>query len=218
MRTIIQIINQEYGKEALAIFRKWENLNMKMCNDENHRRFSLRCLGNGIIPVSIRLKNHVRTQRSDNIIHKAERCLLNERIREVNMTLNKLKHDTYMYQNKLSAIISEDLIKQSTEFIKEHREARHKTVMALVVIDKKDYILKINQLLEDRNTYRLLKMDPTNKDKNRLVNILRRIKSEGRLEEGTYKKMYPTGASSPKLYGLPKIHKKDIPLRPIVSS
>ena len=30
--------------------------------------------------------------------------------------------------------------------------------------------------------------------------------------------MYPTGASVPKLYGLPKIHKKNIPLRPIVSS
>ena len=25
MGTIIQIINREYGKEALAIFRKWEN-------------------------------------------------------------------------------------------------------------------------------------------------------------------------------------------------
>ena len=128
MRTIIQIINQEYGKEALPIFRKWENLNMKMCNYENHRRFSLRCLGNGIIPVSIRLKNHVRTQRSDNIRHKAERSLLNERIREVYMTLNRLKHDTYMYQNKLSGI-SENLMKQSIEFIKEHREARHKTIM-----------------------------------------------------------------------------------------
>ena len=45
------------------------------------------------------------------------------------MTLNRLKHDTYMYQNKLSGIISEDLLKQSTDFIKEHREARHKTVM-----------------------------------------------------------------------------------------
>ena len=87
-----------------------------------------------------------------------------------------------------------------------------------MVIDKKDYIQKMNQLLEDNNTYRLLKMDPTNKNKNRLINILRRIKSEGRLEEGTYKKMYPTGASSPKLYGLPKIHKKDIPLRLVVSS
>ena len=51
-----------------------------------------------------------------------------------------------------------------------------------------------------------------------MINILRSIKSEGRLEDHTYKKMYPTGASSPKLYWLPKIHKKDIPLRPIVSS
>ena len=51
-----------------------------------------------------------------------------------------------------------------------------------------------------------------------MINILRRIKSGGRLEEGSYKKMYPTEASSPKLYGLPKIHKNDIPLRPIVSS
>ena len=93
------------------------------------RRFLLRCLGNGIIPVSIRLKNHVRTQRSDNIIHKAERSLLNKRIREVNITLDKLKHDTYMYQTKLAAIISEYLMKQSIEFMKEHRESRHKTVM-----------------------------------------------------------------------------------------
>ena len=90
--------------------------------------------------------------------------------------------------------------------------------VALVVIDKIDYTKKMNQLLEDKHTYRLLKMDPTNKQKNRLINILRRIKSEGRLEESTYKKMYPTGTSSPKLYGLPKIHKKEIPLRPIVSS
>ena len=30
--------------------------------------------------------------------------------------------------------------------------------------------------------------------------------------------MYPTGAVPPKFYGLPKIHKRDIPLRPIVSS
>ena len=30
--------------------------------------------------------------------------------------------------------------------------------------------------------------------------------------------MYPTGAGAPKFYGLPKIHKQDTPLRPIVSS
>ena len=125
MRTIIQIINREYGKEALAIFRKWENLNMKTCNYQNHRRFSLRCLGNGIIPVSIRLKNNVRTQRSDNIIQRAKRSLLNERIREVNITLDWLKHDTYMHESKLSAIISQDHMVECKEFIKEHKEQRH---------------------------------------------------------------------------------------------
>ena len=30
--------------------------------------------------------------------------------------------------------------------------------------------------------------------------------------------MYPTGAVSSKFYGLPKVHKPDIPLKPIVSS
>ena len=34
-----------------------------------------------------------------------------------------------MYQTKLSAIISEDLMKKSIELIKDHRESRHKIVM-----------------------------------------------------------------------------------------
>ena len=85
-------------------------------------------------------------------------------------------------------------------------------------MDKKDYIQKMKQLLDDNNTYRPLKMDPTNRQKNRLIKIMRSMKTEDRLEDHTYKKMYPTRASSPKLYGVPKIHKRNIPLRPIVSS
>ena len=38
------------------------------------------------------------------------------------------------------------------------------------------------------------------------------------MNEATYKKVYPTGAGIPKFYGLPKIHKAGVPLRPIVSS
>ena len=38
------------------------------------------------------------------------------------------------------------------------------------------------------------------------------------MNEDTYKKMYPTGAGILKFYGLPKIHKAGVPLRPIVSS
>ena len=88
-----------------------------------------------------------------------------------------------------------NISKEEWKAIKELRADKDRLVVtadkgvALWVIDKKDYIQKVNQLLEDKNTYRPLKMDPTNKHKNRLINILRRIKSEGRLEEGTYKKM-----------------------------
>ena len=38
------------------------------------------------------------------------------------------------------------------------------------------------------------------------------------MNEDTYKKMCPTGAGIPKFYGLPKIHKAGVPLRPVVSS
>ena len=47
---------------------------------------------------------------------------------------------------------------------------------------------------------------------------MKKIKTEGGISEEKYKKMYPTGAGSPKFYGLPKIHKNETPLRPIVSS
>ena len=60
--------------------------------------------------------------------------------------------------------------------------------------------------------------DPTSKQKARLIKLLRNIKAQGGITEEQYKKMYPTGAGAPKFYGLPKIHKQDTPLRPIVSS
>ena len=96
---------------------------------KNHRRFSLRCLGNSIIPVSIRLKNNVRTYKSDCIIQKAERRLLNERIGKVNKILDWLKHDAYVYEVKLSAILNQDLMEECREFIAEHKETRHMQVM-----------------------------------------------------------------------------------------
>ena len=38
------------------------------------------------------------------------------------------------------------------------------------------------------------------------------------MDDATYRRLYPTGASPPKFYGLPKVHKSVMPLRPIVSS
>ena len=87
----------------------------------------------------------------------------------------------------------------------------------MVVIDKEDYINKSEELLQS-STYKVLTTDPTTKHKNKLISLLKSIKAEGGINESTYKRLYPTGAGTPKYYGLPKVHKKNIPLRPIVSS
>ena len=87
----------------------------------------------------------------------------------------------------------------------------------MVVMDRQDYINKANQLL-NQNTYKVISKDPTNTIKNKLINILKTIKTKSGLGTNIYKSMYPTGCVPPKFYGLPKIHKPDTPLRPIVSS
>ena len=92
----------------------------------------------------------------------------------------------------------------------------HKGV-AMVIMDRQDYINKANSLL-NQNTYRSIPWDPTTTIKNKLISILKRVKNQTGLDSLTYKSMYPTGCVPPKFYGLPKIHKPDNPLRPIVSS
>ena len=89
--------------------------------------------------------------------------------------------------------------------------------VSLVMMDKEEYIKKAQALL-DQPEYKSIPADPTTRYKNKLISILKSIKAEGGINEETYRRLYPTGASSPKFYGLPKVHKQWMPLRPIVSS
>ena len=89
--------------------------------------------------------------------------------------------------------------------------------VAMVVMDRKEYIDKVEGLLAQL-AYKTINSDPTNKLKAKLIQKLKRIKRKTNMEEGMYRTMYPTSCTASKFYGLPKIHKTGIPLRPIVSS
>ena len=89
--------------------------------------------------------------------------------------------------------------------------------VALVVMDRQEYIKKAGALLEDTSTYMPIPTDPTIKLKNRSINILKKMKTESEWITPTWGCILQ-GVSAPKFYGLPKIHKKDVPLRPNVSS
>ena len=87
----------------------------------------------------------------------------------------------------------------------------------MVVMDREDYIRKAEELL-DQPAYKPIPTDPTTKCKNKLISLLKTIKTEGGINDVIYRMIYPTGAGSPKFYGLPKVHEEGMPLRPIVSS
>ena len=80
----------------------------------------------------------------------------------------------------------------------------------MVVMNKEEYIKKAEELL-NQPTYKILSADSTNRQKNKVINLLKTIKAEGGISEETYKRLYPIGAGSPKFYGLPKSTKKGPP-------
>ena len=358
-----------------------------MADFANHRRFTLRCLAEDLIPVSIRLKQNIKTPRGLQIIKKAERALLNERIRSINNTLNMLSSQKDTCMKELERSINEEWMAECKAFIEVGRENQHlktlrrqkdkfhkllykkqekegrctcllgihndhhsnptrqnnshiqtgeennsdqennnprgedkipetkentwvknlsnsaltkdqiralahrpnyaivpqcpptgeyiiaienvcnqlpqgkaeelrgeiKSVLknirpprpnitqeerkaieelrkddtkmiltadkgvSMVVMNRDDYHQKAEALLQE-SAYRNITSDPTNKYKNKLIGLLKSIKTGGGINETIYKKLYPTGAGSPKFYGLPKLHKESTPLRPIVSS
>ena len=71
--------------------------------------------------------------------------------------------------------------------------------MAVVVLERKEYIEKAENLLMEP-AYRTIDRDPTNKLKAKLITILKRINRETGMEEDMYKAEYPTSCTSQVLW------------------
>ena len=87
---------------------------------------------------------------------------------------------------------------------------------ASVVMDTDTYRTKTSTLIEN-GPYQLLNKDPTDRLTRKLSEKLLTLKRNGDLTEAVYNKIRPRHKQPPRIYGLPKLHKADIPLRPIVS-
>ena len=87
---------------------------------------------------------------------------------------------------------------------------------ASVVMDTATYQAKISTLIEN-GPYQLLNKDPTDRLTRKLSEKLLTLKRNGHLSEAVYNKIRPRHKQPPRIYGLPKIHKADVLLRPIVS-
>ena len=83
-------------------------------------------------------------------------------------------------------------------------------------MDKQQYHDKALSLLNDKSTYAALNCNPTSRTQRKLHKLLD-FKNAVKISDHTYKMLYSSDGLCPRFYGLPKIHKPGIPLRPIVS-
>ena len=99
-----------------------------------------------------------------------------------------------------------NIMREEAKAIQEVKRGKERVILtadkgvSMVVMDKEEYIQKSEELLH-QPSYKELPSDPTTKHKNRLISILKSIKSEGGIDNTTYKRLYPMGAGSPKYYG-----------------
>jgi len=87
-----------------------------------------------------------------------------------------------------------------------------------VIMDRKDYVCKMTRMLEDNDTYKPLNSNPLQKMNSKINNLIKSWYDSKVIDDWTHKCLKCTNGNLPRCYGLPKIHKKDVPLRIVVSS
>nr|XP_054772286.1 uncharacterized protein LOC129280268 [Lytechinus pictus] len=89
---------------------------------------------------------------------------------------------------------------------------------ATVIMDQDVYDDKIEDILQDKDTYSKLNRDPTPANERRINQQLLTLHRSEALPKALYFQLRSSSAKSPILFGQPKIHKPNTPLRPIIST
>ena len=84
-------------------------------------------------------------------------------------------------------------------------------------MNKEDYAGEMEKILNG-DDYEMVKTNPTPKLEKKLNNMLKGQWEAMEINRIGYDRLRATYSATPKLYGVPKIHKPEVPLRPIVSS
>jgi len=91
----------------------------------------------------------------------------------------------------------------------------------VVIVNKSGYIKKMGYILDDKtkclNKGGVDVHSNTTKSEQKVQKLLLDLVQQTILARDVYDRVRPTGSQRPRMYGLPKTHKENIPLRPILS-
>ena len=91
----------------------------------------------------------------------------------------------------------------------------------VVILKREDYVEKMNAILSQADKFEKIgsveSSDNTLQQERALQAFLLRARKNGHISKEVYERIRPVGASRPRMYGLPKLHKQGVPMRPILS-
>lgn len=112
------------------------------------------------------------------------------------------------------------LYKKTSCFLKQHPDiiiTKADKGNVTVCMNKKDYVELSNSLLSDQKYYAPLRKDPTCSLQQKANKIISKLKKEEKITPEMAKQLTIYNSAPARYYGLPKIHKPQLALRPIIS-
>ena len=94
--------------------------------------------------------------------------------------------------------------------------------VGICIMEREAYHRKLNKIIslpqfQKLENRRKNAKHPVFKEEERVKEILTKLLKEQKITEELYHTMKPRGSQPARLYGLAKVHKKDIPVRPVLS-
>ncbi|XP_014679428.1 PREDICTED: uncharacterized protein LOC106819296, partial [Priapulus caudatus] len=120
-------LRSQHGQRTVTEVRSFESLERKIARHKNHLVFTLRCKDENIVPSSLRLKCPIRTNRAKDIIEKAEKQLIRERIRSVSYKIKQYEDNRLVKINDLKkAPLNNGLRQRVLQHLAHSRETEYK--------------------------------------------------------------------------------------------
>ena len=91
----------------------------------------------------------------------------------------------------------------------------------VVLLNRDDYVGKMNEILSDTSKFECIgdpQFSTIYKIEDKINRNLKQFKDDDVISDQIYHTLYSTGSTFSTLYGLPKVHKANVPLRPILAA
>ena len=143
--SLFPVIRTEFGggEENLQLVRSLDKTSRKIARYRNHVRFNLTCFNSRVTPRDLRLKTDIKGHKASNIIQRAERALLNERIRQHNFTLGILKSKQQNLKDRIRGVLPEGTYNRVIDYT-EHSQLREHHIV------KNRQVAKFNRLRSEQ--------------------------------------------------------------------